>query len=49
MALLFQGGDTVKQALYDELTNLLSADGDVRTAAEQRIKQLKFTEGMPRT
>lgn len=45
MALAFQSGDTVKQALFEELQNILSADKDIRTNAEARIKHLEFTEG----
>lgn len=45
MALAFQSGDSVKQALFEELQNLLNADKGIRTNAEGRIKQLEFTEG----
>lgn len=45
MALLFQSGDSIKQALYEELQNLLSAEKDVRTTAEMKVKHLEFTEG----
>lgn len=46
MALLtFQSGDSVKQALYDELLNLMNADKDIRTKAEVKVKHLEFTEG----
>lgn len=45
MALAFQSGESVKQALFEELQNILSADKDIRTSAEGRIKQLEFTEG----
>lgn len=45
MALAFQSGDTVKQALFEELQNILSADKNIRTSAEARIKHLEFTEG----
>lgn len=45
MALAFQSGESVKQALFEELQNLLNADKDIRTNAEGRIKQLEFTEG----
>lgn len=45
MALAFQSGESVKQALFEELQNLLNADKDIRTNAEGRVKQLEFTEG----
>lgn len=45
MALLFQS-DSVKQALYEELQNLMSADGDIRNKAEVKVKHLEFTEGI---
>lgn len=45
MALAFQSGESVKQALFEELQNILSADKDIRTSAEGRIKHLEFTEG----
>lgn len=45
MALAFQSGESVKQALFEELQNILSADKDIRTNAEGRIKHLEFTEG----
>lgn len=45
MALAFQSGESVKQALFEELQNLLNADKEIRTNAEGRIKQLEFTEG----
>lgn len=35
----------VKQAIYEELQNILSSDTNVRTCAEERLSQLKFTEG----
>lgn len=45
MALAFQGGgDSIKQAIFEELQNILSADKDVRTGAESRMKHLEFTE-----
>lgn len=48
MALAFQqSGESVKQALFEELQNILSADTNIRTSAEGRIKHLEFTEGMP--
>lgn len=44
MALAFQR--KLKQALFEELQNILSADKDIRTSAEAKIKQLEFTEGI---
>lgn len=35
----------VKQALYEELQNILSPNKEIRIAAEGRIQQLEFTEG----
>lgn len=46
MALAFQSGDSIKQALYEELLNILSADKDIRTSAESKVKHLEFTEGL---
>ena len=46
MSLAFQNSDTVKQALFEELQNLLSSDTNVLQAAENRMKQLEFTEGV---
>lgn len=45
MALAFQSGESVKQALFEELQNILSADKDIRTSAEGKVKHLEFTEG----
>lgn len=45
MALAFQSGESVKQALFEELQNILSADKDIRTSAEAKIHHLEFTEG----
>lgn len=45
MALAFQSSESVKQALFEELQNILSADKDIRTSAEAKIKHLEFTEG----
>lgn len=45
MALAFQSADTVKQALFEELQNLLHENKEIRTNAEARCKQLEFTEG----
>lgn len=47
MALAFQSGESVKQALFEELQNILSADKNIRTSAEAKIKHLEFTEGKP--
>lgn len=40
------GGDSVKQAIIEELQNLLSSDTTVLQQAEKRNKQLQYTEGM---
>ncbi|TDG52237.1 hypothetical protein AWZ03_001518 [Drosophila navojoa] len=39
------GGDSVKQAIIEELQNLLSSDTTVLQQAEKRNKQLQYTEG----
>lgn len=41
----FQNSESIKQAMYEELQNILSPDTNVRTSAEERLSQLKFTEG----
>lgn len=46
MSLAFQSGESIKQALFEQLQNILSADKDIRTSAEERVKHLEFTEGM---
>ncbi|KAH8294949.1 hypothetical protein KR018_004577 [Drosophila ironensis] len=47
MSLQFQNdcGDSVKQAIIEELQNLLSSDTNVLQQAEKRTKQLEYTEG----
>lgn len=45
MSLAFQSGESIKQALYEELHNILNPDKVIRMGAEGRIKQLEFTEG----
>lgn len=45
MSLAFQNAESVKQALFEELQNLLSSETTVIQSAEQRMKQLEFTEG----
>lgn len=47
MSLQFQNdcGDSVKQAIIEELQNLLSSDTGVLQQTEKRIKQLEYTEG----
>ncbi|XP_068156028.1 importin-9 [Drosophila tropicalis] len=47
MSLQFQNdcGDSVKQAIIEDLHNLLSPDTSTLQQAERRIKQLEFTEG----
>lgn len=41
----FQNSDSIRKAMYEELQNILSPDTYVRTSAEERLAQLKFTEG----
>lgn len=45
MSLAFQSSDSIKQALFEELQNILSADKNIRTGAEENVKKLEFTEG----
>ncbi|XP_036335819.1 importin-9 [Rhagoletis pomonella] len=45
MSHAFQNADSVKQALFEELQNLLSSETNVLQSAEQRIKHLEYTEG----
>lgn len=45
MSLPFQSGDSIKQALFEELQNILSPVKEVRTGAEGRMKHLEFNEG----
>lgn len=45
MSLTFQSGESIKQALYEELQNILSPNTVVRVSAEGRMKQLEYTEG----
>lgn len=45
MSLAFQSGESIKQALYEELHNILNPDKEIRNNAEARVKQLEFTEG----
>lgn len=45
MALAFQSGESIKQALFEELQNILSQVKEVREGAESRMKHLEFTEG----
>lgn len=48
MSVIFQNSDSIKQALYEELQNILStSDTAIRQSAEQHIKQLEYTEGKP--
>lgn len=41
----FHNSESIKQAIYEELQKILSPDSHVRTSAEERLAQLKFTEG----
>lgn len=36
----------VKQALFEELQNILSPNKETRISAEGRMQQLEFTEGL---
>lgn len=45
MSGIFPNADSIKIALFEELQNILSSESNLRTAAEERLKQLKFTEG----
>lgn len=45
MSLAFQSGDSIKQALIEELHNLLSSVWEQRVAAEGRMRHLEITEG----
>lgn len=45
MALAFQSGESIKQALYEELQNILSPDKETRVGAEGKMKHLEITEG----
>lgn len=45
MSLTFQSGESIKQALFEELQNILNPNTEVRVAAEGRMKQLEYTEG----
>ncbi|XP_053689715.1 importin-9-like isoform X2 [Sabethes cyaneus] len=37
--------DLIKQAMFEELQKILNPDGETRRQAEERLAQLKFTEG----
>lgn len=45
MSLAFQSSDSIKQALFEELQNILSADKSTRNGGEENVKKLEFTEG----
>ncbi|XP_058829276.1 importin-9 isoform X2 [Topomyia yanbarensis] len=40
-----QNADLIKQAMFEELQKILNPDGEIRRQAEERLAQLKFTEG----
>lgn len=40
-----QNADLIKQAMFEELQKILNPDGDIRRQAEERLAQLKYTEG----
>lgn len=48
MALAFQSGDSIKQALLEELHNILSPNKEIRESAEGKMKHLEITEGEQR-
>uniref|UniRef100_A0A336MGN8 CSON015154 protein n=1 Tax=Culicoides sonorensis TaxID=179676 RepID=A0A336MGN8_CULSO len=45
MAVAFQDTDAIKLALFDELQKILSPDHNIRTKAEERLNQMKVTDG----
>lgn len=45
MALAFQSGDSIKQALLEVLQNILSPNKETRENAEAKKKHLEITEG----
>ncbi|XP_037952610.1 importin-9 [Teleopsis dalmanni] len=45
MSLAFQNADSIRQALLEELQNLLTSDTAALQRAEARIKQLEYTDG----
>ncbi|XP_055594420.1 importin-9 isoform X2 [Uranotaenia lowii] len=40
-----QNADLIRQAMFEELEKILNPDGDIRRQAEERLAQLKYTEG----
>ncbi|XP_058460644.1 importin-9 isoform X2 [Malaya genurostris] len=40
-----ENADLIKQAMFEELQKILNPDGEIRRQAEERLAQLKFTEG----
>lgn len=42
---MFQNADKIKEAIYEELQNILSPLTSTRNSAEERLAQLKFTDG----
>lgn len=40
-----QNADLIKQAMFEELQKILNPDGEIRRQAEERLAQLKYTEG----
>lgn len=44
-----QNADLIKQAIFEELQKILNPDGEIRRQAEERLAQLKYTEGRRKT
>uniref|UniRef100_A0A6B2EI92 Putative importin 9 n=1 Tax=Phlebotomus kandelakii TaxID=1109342 RepID=A0A6B2EI92_9DIPT len=42
---MFQNADKIKEAIYEELHNILNPDTSIRSSGEERLAQLKFTDG----
>ncbi|XP_065091003.1 importin-9 [Ochlerotatus camptorhynchus] len=40
-----QNADLIKQAMFEELQKILNPNGEIRRQAEERLAQLKYTEG----
>lgn len=40
-----QNADLIKQAMFEELQKILNPNGEIRRNAEERLAQLKYTEG----
>ncbi|GAB0089716.1 importin-9 [Sergentomyia squamirostris] len=42
---MFQNADKIKEAIYEELQNILNPDSSIRISGEERLAHLKFTDG----